>query len=128
MVGNAEGVSRTDPRTVVAVQGEPPNWEPLLTAVGAQLAGWFMWMHEGTFADGSTVQAYKHRSTRRYLFLDDHGQAHDEVDVRMFVPISLSFAIGVAFAGWHRVGPPRADLVALEAVLVAARGDNERYG
>ena len=85
-----------------------------------------MWMHEGTFADGSTAQAYKHRSTRRYLFLDDSGQSYREVDAGTFVPIPLSFAIGVAFAGWHRVGPPDADVAALVAALVAAHGDNVR--
>lgn len=94
--------------------------------VGERLAGWFMWMHEDTFADGSTVQAYKHRSTRRYLFLDDYGQSYREVDAGAFAPIPLSYAIGMAFAGWHRVDPPDADVVALETALIVACGDKAK--
>lgn len=79
-------------------------------------------MHEGMFADGSTVQAYKHRSTRRYLFLDDCGRSYRQAAPNSFAPFSLSDAIGVAFAGWHRVDPPDADIEALESALVAACG------
>jgi hypothetical protein len=39
----------------------------------------FMWMFEFQLEDGIWMQAYKHRATRRYLYLDAEGRAFDEV-------------------------------------------------
>lgn len=38
-------------------QYDEPEWRPLLEAVGEELVGDFMWMHEVELADGSPVQA-----------------------------------------------------------------------
>jgi len=53
-------------------QYEEPNWEPLLYLLRAYVDD-FMWMHEVELADGTSVHAYKHIETRRYLHLgEDH--------------------------------------------------------
>jgi hypothetical protein len=57
------------------IQGEHPDWRPLLTAVGQVLAADFMWMYEVRLADGRLVQAYKHRYTRCYVHLAADGTA-----------------------------------------------------
>ena len=51
-------------------QGERPDWGPLLDAVDEQLTDDFMWMFEVLLANGTPLQAYKHRMTRRYVHLD----------------------------------------------------------
>lgn len=56
-------------------QGDSPDWEPLLAAVGEELAGEFMWMFEVRLEDGRLIQAYKHFDTRRYLHLGPEGSA-----------------------------------------------------
>jgi hypothetical protein len=58
-----------------ATQGDSPVWEPLLAAIGEELAGDFMWMFEARLTDGRLLQAYKHIATRRYLHLGPHGSA-----------------------------------------------------
>ncbi len=54
---------------------DEPNWQPLLQVVGIGLMAWFMWMCPVELADGTRVEAYKHRITRRYLYLDARGRA-----------------------------------------------------
>ena len=56
-------------------QGDSPVWEPLLAAIGEELAGDFMWMFEVRLTDGRLLQAYKHIDTRRYLHLGPDGSA-----------------------------------------------------
>ncbi len=56
-------------------QGERPDWGPLLDAVDEQLTDDFMWMFEVLLANGTPLQAYKHRMTRRYVHLDPAGAA-----------------------------------------------------
>jgi hypothetical protein len=56
-------------------QYEEPEWGPLLDAVGEEVVGDFMWMSEIELDDGRRVQAYKHRDTRRYIHLDEDGEA-----------------------------------------------------
>ncbi len=61
---------------------DEPNWQPLLQVVGIELVEWFMWMCPVALADGTRVEAYKHRITRRYLYLDGHGRAWGYVETR----------------------------------------------
>lgn len=42
-----------------ATQGEEPNWEPLVNAVGERVTRDFMWMFEVELTDGRSLQAYK---------------------------------------------------------------------
>lgn len=53
-------------------------WEPLLQLAPHDI-GAFMWMFEGELPDGTPLQAYKHRWTRQYLYLDHGGRAFDEI-------------------------------------------------
>ena len=57
------------------MQFDQAYWSPLEIALGADMAGWFMWMHEVRLEDGTRVDAYKHRATRQYLHLAGDGQA-----------------------------------------------------
>jgi hypothetical protein len=54
------------------------NWAPLLELAPDDIGG-FMWMFEAGLEDGTPLQAYKHRWTRRYLFLTADGRAFDEI-------------------------------------------------
>jgi hypothetical protein len=54
------------------------NWEPLLDLAPEDVDA-FMWMFEFDLNDWTPLQAYKHRGTRRYLYLDHRGRAFDEV-------------------------------------------------
>ena len=81
-------------------QYEEPVWEPLLEAVGEHLAGGFMWMHEAEFDDGSSLHAYKHKWTRRYLYLTSDGQAFSPTECGAYSPLRLDFAIEAALCSW----------------------------
>jgi hypothetical protein len=51
-----------------------PVWEPLIRLAPDHVPD-FMWMYSVELVDGTRLQAYKHRLTRRYLYLDDGGRA-----------------------------------------------------
>lgn len=55
--------------------GDAPNWEPLRSVIPAADCDQWMWMHRSTTNDGTVIESYKHRYTRRYLKLSDGGQA-----------------------------------------------------
>ena len=52
-------------------QCDTPDWDPLRVF----LCGDFMWMHDVQLDDGTLLNAYKHRITRRYLHLAEDGRA-----------------------------------------------------
>lgn len=56
-------------------QGHKPEWRPLLSAVGEEVTGDFMWMFEVELSNGTLLQAYKHVDTRCYVHLDPDGAA-----------------------------------------------------
>lgn len=56
------------------LQGEKPNWAPLLDLAPSQVDD-FMWMFEVEPEEGARIHAYKHWLTRRYLHLDCQGRA-----------------------------------------------------
>jgi hypothetical protein len=68
-------------------QGERPDWEPLVNAVGTRVAGDFMWMFEVELSDGRSLQAYKHRDTRCYVHLAAAGQTYFYDPPDRYVPI-----------------------------------------
>jgi hypothetical protein len=53
-----------------------PNWKPLENVFSLSDCAMFMYMGTVTLADGTTVEQYKHRNTRRYLNLDAERQAY----------------------------------------------------
>lgn len=65
---------RKKPRTGTVINYEQPVWEPLLGLARIYIDE-FMWMHEVEVDNGTRLQAYKHRWTRRYLLLDEKGNA-----------------------------------------------------
>lgn len=102
------------------VDDETPVWEPLEDAVGDELVGWFMWMYWIRLQDGTAVHAYKHRSTRRYLFLDDAGTSYGYDDGH-YPRLPLSRAIDGAFASWPALGGTRLDMALVDAAWDRAR-------
>ena len=69
-----------------AVQGDVPNWAPLLALVGEAKAAEFMWMFEVRLSDGRRLDAYKHIETRCCLHLDEHGKDFAYLGSAGYVP------------------------------------------
>lgn len=51
-----------------------PNWEPLRKVFSPDECDAWMWM-DTRYEGDRIIEQYKHRNTRRYLNLDQHGQA-----------------------------------------------------
>ena len=76
------------------VQGDRPEWRPLIDLVGERVTGDFMWMFEVELADGRALHAYKHVDTRCYIHLALDGQAfvYEEPDRYRSVPAATVLA------------------------------------
>jgi hypothetical protein len=85
-------------------QGERPEWEPLVNAVGERVAGDFMWMFEVELSDGRSLQAYKHVDTRRYVHLAPDGQAYFYESPDRYVPISAGEIFAAVFRTLQGLG------------------------
>ena len=55
-----------------------PDWRPLVGLAPGDVPD-FMWMHRVDLVDGTVVEAYKHWSTRRYIYLDASGRGYELV-------------------------------------------------
>jgi hypothetical protein len=55
-----------------------PDWRPLVGLSPDDVPD-FMWMHRVDLVDGTVVEAYKHWSTRRYIYLDATGRGYELV-------------------------------------------------
>lgn len=75
------------------VQFDQPVWGPLTTLLGEPLAEWFMWMHEVRLNDGTTIHAYKHIVTRRYLHLSAEPKAFTYLNGGTYLPTPLTIAV-----------------------------------
>lgn len=51
------------------IQGEVPDWKPLVDLIGEELVCDFMWMYGVELSTGARLHAYKHIDTRRYIHL-----------------------------------------------------------
>jgi hypothetical protein len=51
-------------------------------------------------AGGSTMHAYKHIHTRRYLYLSTDGRAFEYSPCGGYVPLRLDYAIQAALCTW----------------------------
>lgn len=103
-------------------QYEDPDWEPLVTVVGEELAGEFMWMNQCGSADGAPVQAYKHYWTRRYLYLDGELNAYrwgyiGAADHERLCRVSLDAAVEECFAGCSALGTRREAVAAWRELI-----------
>lgn len=59
---------------MTATEHGPPNWRPLEAAIPLDDCPAWMWMSR-VHHDDRVIEQYKHRETRRYLNLDQDGQA-----------------------------------------------------
>jgi hypothetical protein len=82
------------------VQYTEPTWDPLVDAVGEYLARGFMWMHEEELDDGTRIHAYKHRTTRRYLYLCESGTGYVATRCGRLAELRLDWAIERALLSW----------------------------
>lgn len=116
---HAFGVAETELIRGDVVQHERPHWEPLVRVLGHDLASWFMWMFEVELAEETTLQAYKHVTTRRYLHLDATGRAFHYDESGGYQEVAVPIAIARVFAGWG--SPTDQDAAAFRAAMHRAR-------
>ena len=100
---------------------ERPDWEPLVQLLGRNLSSWFMWMFEVELTDETSLHAYKHVTTRRYLHLDATGRAFDYVEDGRYREVATPTAIAGVFVGWERSGPTAHDAEDLRAAMRRAQ-------
>lgn len=108
---------------------DEPDWEPLLALMAPELVGWFMWMFPITLSDGTRVEAYKHRWTRRYLYLDADLRAWGyRQDERYDLQRSVADMLEQVLSPWWLNGHAEPDEVLLcwEAIERARRLDAAR--
>jgi hypothetical protein len=82
------------------VQYEHPDWTPLETVLGTELASDFMWMHEIELADQTRVHAHKHRDTRRYVHLTSDARTYLYTSSGRYRRIPLYEAKTLALHAW----------------------------
>jgi hypothetical protein len=98
-----------------STQGDRPEWQPLLDAVGETVTGDFMWMYEVELSDGTSLQAYKHIDTRRYAHLAADGAAYYFESPDRYVPLPAADVFDEVFATL-----PRLRLVTEEQIAASA--------
>jgi hypothetical protein len=108
------------------VRWDRPIWQPLVDLVGFELATWFMWMYETELAGGVRVHAYKHISTRRYLFVAGDGRLFAYTARERYREIGRDEAIDEAFDGWESLATRRAEVPATRAAIERARAGYPR--
>jgi len=81
-----------------------PTWGPLIDVLGPDLVDTFMWMHQQTVSGGETAHAYKHRETRRYLYLTAGLRAFQRTPCGRLAPVRVDHAIEAALASWWVLG------------------------
>jgi hypothetical protein len=111
-------MARRPSLTGEVTQGENPNWEPLLRAVGRYVTCDFMWMFEVELSDGTALQAYKHIDTRCYVHLAADGSAFYSVSPKRYKPIPPADAFAAVFAGLPGLGGVTEEQVTLSWAAV----------
>src|SRR3954468_7633498 len=99
-----------------------PVWEPLLDAVGEDVASWFMYMFWVATGDGRRLHAYKHIATRGYVHLDSDGNAFYYVHPDRYRPIALAEILEAVLAPWWEHGLADGDAADVAAAKRALRG------
>lgn len=80
------------------LQGEQPDWAPLLKTVGERVTGDFMWMFEVKLSNGKRLHAYKHIDTRRYVHLDHDGAAFVYLETDRYRAFPVTEVLAAVFA------------------------------
>ena len=75
-----------------------------MNAVGARVAGDFMWMFEVELSDGRSLQAYKHVDTRCYVHLAADGEAYFYESPDRYVSIPAWQIFAAVFRDLPRLG------------------------
>jgi hypothetical protein len=100
-----------------------PEWAPLVNLIGLELVEWFMWMFAVALEDGSTLQAYKHVTTRRYFHLAEDGRAFAYTARGSYREINRHDAICGAFSGcWDSPSLSQDEASAVRAELARVLG------
>jgi len=108
-------------------RGATPDWTSLEKLLGDELCSHFMWMCEVDLEDGTRIDAYKHRWTRRYLHLSKDGRTYayiwrdDDYDDACYREVEPEAAILAAFAGWESCRPTESERAALQEAVRSAR-------
>ncbi|MEA1903229.1 MAG: hypothetical protein U9N56_06860 [Actinomycetota bacterium] len=85
--------------------GGEPDWGPLEAVLPMQWCDGFMWMNRLEH-DGVTIELYKHGITRRYLNLDQNGNAYRFTNPG-YEWIPMAFAVELVFGGLEEMGHTR---------------------
>jgi hypothetical protein len=68
-----------------------PDWEPLAILIGQTDIACFTWMGR-VRSDQRSLELYRHRTSRRYLNIDQDGNTYQYVDSK-YVPVPTSTAL-----------------------------------
>jgi len=111
-------------------QYDSPEWQPLLDLVGEEVTADFMWMHEVELSDGSSLHAYKHRDTRRYIHLREDGAAFYYLEPDRYHRTEAATQLTAVFAILRGLGGVTEEQVeaSWNAVERAAVADEARDG
>lgn len=74
-------------------QHDSPTWDPLLKLLAEYLVADFMWMYEVELKDGTRLQAYKNRETKRYLHLSSDGRAFEYCGEEKYREVEITLAL-----------------------------------
>lgn len=74
-------------------QYDSPIWDPLLKLLAEYLVADFMWMHEVELKDGTRLQAYKNRETKRYFHLTSDGRAFEYCGEEKYREVEITLAL-----------------------------------
>jgi hypothetical protein len=88
-----------------------------------------MWMHDVALDDGTIVNAYKHRWTRRYIHLANDGRtffyAYDrDQETGCYWSTAPYLALAAAFEHWESCDPAPEEETALRSALRKALEDD----
>lgn len=101
-----------------ASQGDRPEWGPLVDAVGERVTGDFMWMFEVELTDDTSLQAYKHIDTRRYVHLAPDGAAFVYQPPDRYRRVAAAVVLAAVFAPLpHLAGVTREQITASIAAV-----------
>jgi len=104
-----------------ARQYEDPDWGPLKALLASdELCDYFMWMGDVQLEDGTILNEYKHRWTRRYLHLTHDRRAFSYAGNDSYEQLPLYVAVSVVFVDWLCCDPTPTEKAALFKVLIAA--------
>lgn len=107
--------------------GNRPAWEPLESLLGSdELCAHFMWMFDVELDDGTLLNAYKHRWTRRYFHLAADSATFYWAGGQRYGTVDPVLAIDAVFAGWESFKPTHAERAALQAAMERARSAQYR--